>query len=66
MLPLRARVDPGVMKGISAFPKTPALLDPHGEGSYPTAEMLSEYSTATVDRAVNDNKQGLVWFGFFV
>ena len=31
MLPLRARVDQGamVMKGYSAFPKAPALLEPH-------------------------------------
>ena len=31
VLPLRARVDLGVMimKGYSAFPKAPALLEPH-------------------------------------
>ena len=31
MLPLRARVDQGAMamKGYSAFPKAPALLEPH-------------------------------------
>ena len=30
-LPLRAKVDPGAMtmKGNSAFPKAPALLEPH-------------------------------------
>ena len=35
MLPLRARVDMGAMatKGCSAFPQTPALLEPHNQSS---------------------------------
>ena len=65
MLPLRARVDLGAMamKGYSAFPKAPALLQPHhlmfsvisrhslGGGSYPSAEVQSVYSTAAADWA---------------
>ena len=57
VLPLRARVDLGVMamKGYPAFFKAPALLKPHhqtvwchirtlvgGGGSYPSAEMYSD------------------------
>ena len=36
MLPLQARVDLGVMamKGCSAFPKAPALLEPHHQIDY--------------------------------
>ena len=63
MVPLRARVDVGVMaiKEYSAFPKAPALLEPHhqifsvisralvGGGSYPSAEKQSVYSTAPAD-----------------
>ena len=65
MRPLQARVDLGVIaiKMYSAFPKAPALLEPHhqiilvsypghslGE-SYPSAEMQSVYSEATADWA---------------
>ena len=63
MLSLRAQVDLGVMamKRYSAFPKAPALLEPHqlivyisypghmlGE-SYPSAEIQSVYSAAQAD-----------------
>ena len=65
MLPLRAKVDleAMTMTGYSAFPKTPALLEPHHEivscdiqdtswrGSYPSAEMQSVYSRAPADWA---------------
>ena len=66
VLPLWARVDLGamVMKGYSAFPKAPALLEPHHQivkchiqdtrwrgGSYPSAEVQSVYSTAPADWA---------------
>ena len=67
VLPLRAKVDLGamVMKGYSAFPKAPALLEPDHQivwchmqdtrcwdgRSYPSVEMQSVYSTAPVDRA---------------
>ena len=65
MLPLRARVDLEAMarKGYSAFPKAPALLEPHHqivkchiqdtrfEGSYSSAEKQSVYSTAPADGA---------------
>ena len=72
MLPLRARVDLGAMamKGYSAFPKTPALLEPHhqmvlvsypghslGGDSYPSAEKQSVYSTAPADWAKFHFKQ---------
>ena len=53
------------MKGCSTFPKAPALLEPHhqivscyiqdthwGGGSYPSAEVLSVYSTAPADWAI--------------
>ena len=59
MLPLRARMDIGAMKGYSAFSKAPALLEPchqivkchiqdtrWGGGSYHSAEKQSVYSTA--------------------
>ena len=52
MLPLRARVDLGTMamKGYSAFPKAPALLEPHHQivecHIQDTAEVQSVYSTA--------------------
>ena len=65
MLPLWSRVDPWVMtiKVYSAFPKAPALLEPHqqivsypghslGGESYPTAEVQSEYPTAPADWAI--------------
>ena len=67
MLPLRARVDLGAMamKGYSAFPKVPALLEPHQQivychiqdtrwrvGSYPSAEKQSVYSIAPADWAI--------------
>ena len=63
---LHARVELGAMamKGYSAFPKAPALLEPHhqivlchiqdtccGGGSYPSAEMQLVYSTIPVDWA---------------
>ena len=68
MLLLRDRVDLGAMamKGCSAFPEAPALLEPHhqivschiqdtpwgGVGvSYPAAETQSMYSTVPADRA---------------
>ena len=62
MLPLRARVDlrAMAMKGYSAFPKAPALLEPHHQivsrtlvGGYPSAEVPSVYSTAPADWAIN-------------
>ena len=70
MLPLRARVDLGAMamKGYSAFPKAPALLEPHhqivivisrtlvGGVSYASAKKQSVYSTAQADWAIK--KQG--------
>ena len=52
------------MKGYSAFPKAPALLEPHHQivychiqdtrrgGSYPSAEEESVYSTAPADWAI--------------
>ena len=61
MLSLQARMDQGViaMKGYSAFPKVPVLLEPRyqivwshmqdtlwGGVSFPSAEMQSVYSTA--------------------
>ena len=64
MLPLRARVDLAAMamKGCSAFPKAPALLEPHHQivwcqiqdthwvkESYPSAEVQSVYSIAPAD-----------------
>ena len=65
VLPLRARVDLGAMaiKGYSAFPKVPRLLEPHHQtvyshkqdtrwGSDPSAEKQSVYSTAPVDWAM--------------
>ena len=66
MLPLRARVDFGVMaiKEYSTFPKAPALVEPHNEivqchiqvthggGSYPSIEVQSVYSTAPADWAI--------------
>ena len=66
VLPLRARVDleAMAMKGYSAFPKAPALLEPYhqiiychirtlvvGGVSYPSAEKQSVYSTAPADWA---------------
>ena len=66
MLPLRDRVDQGVMamKGYSSFLKAPALLEPHHQiflmsypghllvvGSYLSAEIHSVYSTAPADWA---------------
>ena len=55
------------MKGYSAFPKAPALLEPHyqifsskkpghslGWGSYPYAEIQSVYSTPPTDWAWED------------
>ena len=65
MLPIRSRVDlgPMAMKGYSALPKAPALLEPFhqifsiisrtfvGVGSYPSAEVQSVYSTALADWA---------------
>ena len=57
MLPLCARVDLGAMpmKRFTAFPKAPALLEPHHQSlwgwSYPSAEMQSVYSTAPADWA---------------
>ena len=67
MLPLQARVDPGVMamKEYSAFPKAPVLLEPHHQivychvldtcwkrgGSYPSAKIQPMYSSATADWA---------------
>ena len=58
VLPFRAKVDLGAMamKGLSAFPKAPASLEPHHQivlchiqdthgGSYPSAEVQSVYST---------------------
>ena len=65
VLPLRARLDLVAMaiKGCSAFPKAPALLEPQhqiivsypghslGRGSYPSAEVQSVYSTAPADWA---------------
>ena len=66
VLPLRGRVDLGAMamKGYSAFPKDPALLELHhwivlchiqdtrwGMESYPSAEKQSVYSTAPPDWA---------------
>ena len=60
MLPLRAGVM--AMKRYSAFPKDPVLLEPYhqnylvsytgdslGEGSYPSAEIQSVYSTDPAD-----------------
>ena len=53
------------MKGYSAFPKAPALMEPRHqficvivrilvvEEFYPSAEMQSVYSTAPADRALN-------------
>ena len=63
MLPFRARVNLGsiAMKGYSAFPKAPALLEPHNQivqchiqGTrcnkfYTNAEMQSSYSIAEDD-----------------
>ena len=67
MLPLRARVDLGAIaiKGYSTFPKYPAsgtspsdcFVSYPGQslgGSYPSAEVLSVYSTAPADWA-NDS-----------
>ena len=64
MLPRRARVNLRTMakKGCSAFPKTPASLEPHHQivychirtligGSYPSVEVQSVYSTAPADWA---------------
>ena len=56
VLPLQARVDLEAMaiKGYSAFPKTPALLEPHHQivrESYPSADVQSVYSTAPADWA---------------
>ena len=65
MLPLWARVDLGAMamKGYSALPKAPAILEPyhqivychiqdtHCGGSYPSAEMQPVYSTAPANWA---------------
>ena len=77
MLPLRARVDLGAMamKEYSAFPKAPALLEPHhqivschiqdtlyGGGSYPSAEVQSVYSTAPADWAIHRFKCQTVLF----
>ena len=72
MLPFRARVDLGAMsmKGYSAFPKAPALLEPHnqivwchiqdnhGAGYNPPAEVQSVYPTAPADRAIISLSQG--------
>ena len=63
VLTLLVRVDLGVMalKGYSAFPKVPALLEPHyqivpgtliGRCSYPSAEMQSVNPTALSDWVV--------------
>ena len=63
MLPLQAKVDLGAMalKRYSAFPKVPALLEPHHQivkchiqlwGSYPSAEKRSVYSTVPADCAM--------------
>ena len=64
---LWVRLDMGVMsmKEYSAFPKAPALLEPHHQivlghiqdtcwrwGSYPSAEKQSVYSTAPADWAI--------------
>ena len=65
MLPLWVRADLGAMamKEFSAFPNAPTLLELHpqivschiqdtscaGEGSNPSAEMQSVYSTASAD-----------------
>ena len=69
MLPRQARVDLREMgmKGYSAFPKAPTLLEPHrqivychiqdtcwkGGGSYPSAEVQSVYSTVPANWAKN-------------
>ena len=64
--PLRARLDLGVMaiKGYSAFPKVPALLEPQHQivlchiqdtrcgGSYPSAEIQLVYSTAQLSNCI--------------
>ena len=76
MLPLHARVDLGAMamKGYSAFPKAPALLEPHHQivschiqdtrwgGSYSSAEVPSVYSTAPANWAIKYIGFGLIWF----
>ena len=63
VLPCRARVDLAAiaMKGYSAFPNVPALLEPHHQivlchiqhthGGYPSPEKQSVYSTAPADWA---------------
>ena len=58
MLPFRARVDigPMVMKECSAYPKVPAILEPHDwdtrcGSSYSSAEKQPVYSTAPADEA---------------
>ena len=67
MLPLRARVYQGAMaiKGYSAFPKPPSLLESHNQivycpiqdtrwwGSYTSAAVQSVYSTAPCDRVIH-------------
>ena len=72
MLPLRARVDMGVMamKGYSAFPKAPALLEPSGclmsylghawwgRGSYPSVEVQSVYTITSANRATGHSLVG--------
>ena len=77
MLPRWARVDLGAMamKGYSAFPKAPALLESHheifsvisrtlvgGGGAYPSAEKQSVYSTAPADWAIHRVKCQTVFF----
>ena len=62
-LPLHVRVDLGVreIKGYSVFPQTPGLeadyemVYCHISDTYPSAEIQSTYSTAPMERAVDNN-----------
>ena len=76
MLLLRCRKDLGVMaiKGYSAFPKAPALLEPHiwtfvvGRKVFPSAEMQLAHSTDPTSRPgypFNGINENIIIIAFF-